>query len=72
MSQAHPRRVSRPLRVAGSADVPIDTLGGCWCSGWWGQRLLAADACDCVVIRVDSIDGELIVTQEIRRKSPEE
>src|SRR3954452_723769 len=37
MSPAHPRRVSRRLRPAGSADVPIDTLGGCWCSGVGGQ-----------------------------------
>lgn len=53
--------------------MPIDTLGGCWCSGGRGDRardpyvsraLLAADARDGVVIRVDLIDGELTVTYE--------
>src|SRR4029450_12797790 len=38
MSPAHPHRVSRRPRAAGLADLPIDTLGGCWCSGGRGTE----------------------------------
>src|SRR4051794_39358172 len=38
MSPAHPHRVSRRLGAAGLADLPIDTLGGYWCSGGRGTE----------------------------------